>query len=82
MLSVIMLRCVMLNVVGSNSMVLAPFHSIVIFVCKIRSLPMSGEFTRVGSDLTLKHYTRLERPAMHKHYSLFCLFVSYDEEKL
>jgi len=53
MLSVILPKCVMLNVVGPNSMVLAPFHSIVIFVSKVRSLPMSGEFTRVGSDLTL-----------------------------
>jgi hypothetical protein len=53
MLSVILPKCVMLNVVGPNSMVLAPFHSIVIFVSKVRSLPMSGEFTQVGSDLTL-----------------------------
>jgi hypothetical protein len=70
MLSVIMPKCVMLNVgggVGANSIVLVPCHSIVIFVSKVRSLPMRWELTQVGSDLTLKHYTRLERPAMHKH---------------
>jgi len=40
------------------------FQSSLMFVGKARSLPQSGaperHFTQIGSDLTCKHYTRLE----------------------
>jgi hypothetical protein len=38
--------------------------------------------TRVGSGLTWKHQTRVERPAWNKHSSLSCLCVSYEENKV
>ncbi len=34
----------------------------------------------IGSSLTHKHYTRLERFAKDKHSSLFGPFVSYEEK--
>jgi hypothetical protein len=38
-------------------------------------------FTRVGSGLTCKHYTRLERLARDKHSSLLQKFVTYGRKK-
>ncbi len=38
-------------------------------------------FPRVGSDLTRKHYTRLERLVGDKHSSLLRKFVNYDRKK-
>jgi hypothetical protein len=38
--------------------------------------------TRVSSDLTCKHYARLERLARDKNSSLFRSFVKYDCKKL
>ncbi len=37
--------------------------------------------TRVGSILTWKHYTRLERPARDEHSSLVWAFVNYGCKK-
>jgi hypothetical protein len=55
------------------------------FVGKASSLPESGApemcFTWVGSWLTHKHYTILERLAGDKHSSLFQKFVAYDCKK-
>jgi hypothetical protein len=51
-----------------------PFQPSLIFVVKARSLPKSGaperQFTWVGSGLTRKHKTKLERLARDKHPSL------------
>ncbi len=45
------------------------------FEGEARSLPKSGApescFIRVGSGLTRKHYTRMERPVRGKHSGLF-----------
>jgi hypothetical protein len=57
------------------------FQNSLMLVEKHRSLPLSGAhercFTRVGSSLTQKHKTRLERPAIYKHSSLLGTFVNY-----
>jgi len=54
-------------------------------VDKARSLPKSGApdrcFTLEGSGLTLKHLTRLERPAREEHSSLLQTFVNYGLKK-
>ncbi len=55
-------------------------------VCgEARSLPQSVAhercFTRVGSALTCKHQTRLERLARDKHFSLLRESVNYDRKK-
>jgi hypothetical protein len=52
------------------------------FVCgKARSLPNSGTpegcFTRLGSGLTHKHQTRLERPSSDKRSSVLRILVTY-----
>jgi hypothetical protein len=53
---------------------------ILMFVGKAMSLNCSGTpercFTRVGSSLTCKHYTRLERLSRIKYYSLFRTFIN------
>ncbi len=58
-----------------------PFQHSKIFVAKFMSLPDNGApkryFTWVGSELTQKHWTRLERLARHKHSSLLPIFVYY-----
>jgi hypothetical protein len=38
--------------------------------------------TRAGSDLTSKHWTRLERLAREKHSSLLSPFVNYGQKVL
>ncbi len=52
-------------------------------VGKVRRLPRVGAtercFTQVGSGLTRKHKTRLERPAKEKHSCSFGPFISYKE---
>jgi hypothetical protein len=64
---------------------MASLYSPVLFN-KARSLPYSGAperfFNRVGSCFTNRHWTRLERLAMDKHYSLLQKFVNYDRKKL
>jgi hypothetical protein len=52
------------------------------FVDKARSGALERSSTWVGSGLTKKHYTRLERLAWDKHFSLFSLFASYKEKKV
>jgi hypothetical protein len=51
-----------------------------------RSLSESGGpercFTRLGSGLTYKHHTRLERLARDKHSSLLQKFVNYGHKKV
>ncbi len=51
-----------------------PFQPSLMFVGEVRSLPQRGSlercFTRVGSSLTHKRQTRLERFARNKHSSL------------
>ncbi len=60
-----------------------PFQLSLMFVVKARGLHKSGEsercFTWVGSP-TLKDKTRLERPDMDKHSSLFWTFVNYNRK--
>ncbi len=55
------------------------------FVDKARSPPLSGApeicFTWVGSCLTRKHCTMLERFARDIHFSLLRKFVNYDRKK-
>jgi hypothetical protein len=55
------------------------------FEGKARGLPKSGApekcFARVGSGLTHKHWTRLERPATDKHSSLLQKSVNYRHKK-
>ncbi len=55
------------------------------FTGKARSPPLSGVpercITWVGSGLTCKHYTRLERLARHKHSSLLRKLVNYARKK-
>jgi hypothetical protein len=48
------------------------------FVGKTRNL---RRFTRVGSSLIHKFYTRLEGPAIVKHSSLLRAFVNYSRKK-
>ncbi len=58
-----------------------PFQPSLMFVGEARSLPWSGaperSFTRVGSGLTRKRKTRLEKLAVHKHSSLLRKSVNY-----
>ncbi len=58
-----------------------PFQPILMFVGEARSLPKSGapegSFTRVGSGLTRKYWTRVERLARDKHSSVLVTFVNY-----
>jgi hypothetical protein len=62
-----------------------PFHPSLMFVGEARSLPKSGAperfFTRVGSSLTRKHQTRLERLAKDKHPRLLRKSVNYGRKK-
>jgi hypothetical protein len=55
------------------------------FVGKARSLPQSGTperyFTKVGTGLTHKRNTRLERLAGDKHSSFLQKFVNYGCKK-
>ncbi len=55
------------------------------FVGEARSLPLSGAperwFTQVGSSLTHKYQTRLERLNRDKHSSLLQKSVSYGQKK-
>ncbi len=61
------------------------FQPSLLFVCKARSLTLSrahqGFFNRVGSCLTNKHYTTLEKLVRHKHSSLLWTFVNYSCKK-
>jgi hypothetical protein len=61
-----------------------PFQPSLMLVGKARSLPQNGApercFTQIGSGLTRKYYTRLERLAMDKHTSLLRNSVNYDRE--
>jgi hypothetical protein len=54
-----------------------PFQPSLLFVGKARILPLSGT-TFVGSCLTCKHYTILERLARDEHSSLLQEFVNYN----
>ncbi len=62
-----------------------PFKTIRIFVGKARSLPKSvsseKDFTWVGSGLSNKHLTRLEKLARSKHSSLVRKFITYGRKK-
>ncbi len=55
------------------------------FVDKVRSVPQSvspkGGFTWVGSGLTNKHQSKLEKLAIDKHSSLLQKFVTYGRKK-
>ncbi len=61
------------------------FQPSLMFVGKASCLPLSGGhegyFTQVGSGLTCKHYTRLEKFASDKHSSLLRKFVNYGRKK-
>ncbi len=61
-----------------------PFQPDLMFVCKVRSLTLSGEhvefFNRVGFCFTNKHYTRLESLGRDKHSSLLRAFVNYGQK--
>ncbi len=61
------------------------FQPSLMFVGEYRSLPLSGApercLTRVGSGLTRKNLTRLERLARDKHPSLLRKSVNYDHKK-
>ncbi len=56
------------------------------FVGEARSLPWreapERSFTQVGSGLTRKHYTRLERLAKDKHSSLLQKSVNYGQKSI
>jgi hypothetical protein len=56
------------------------------FVGKVSSLPQSGEperrFSWVGSGLTVKHETRLEKLARENHSGLLQKFVNYWQENV
>jgi hypothetical protein len=58
-----------------------PFQPNLMFQGKARSLPQFGQFERrytwLGSDLSQKHWTRLERLARHKHSSSLQKLVNY-----
>jgi hypothetical protein len=62
-----------------------PFQSSLMFVDEARRPPKRGVpercFTQVGSSLTRKHYTRLERLAKEKYSSLLRESVNYDRKK-
>ncbi len=62
-----------------------PFQPSLMFVGEARGLPQSGTpercFTLVGSGLTCKHQTRLERLSQNKHCSLLRKFVNYARKK-
>jgi hypothetical protein len=55
-----------------------PFQSGLIFAGKKRARERCS--TRIGSGLTHKYYTRLERFNRDKHFILFGLFVSFISE--
>jgi hypothetical protein len=61
------------------------FPTSLLFVGKARSQPFSVEpercFTWVGSCLTHKHYTILEKLARTQHSSLVQKFTIYDRKK-
>ncbi len=58
------------------------FWSSIMFMCKARSLTKSFRcFTCVGSDLTHKQWTRLERPGRDKHSCILPTFINYGREK-
>ncbi len=58
-----------------------PFQPSLMFVDKARSHPLRGSpeicFTQVGSGLTHKHYTSLEKLAKDKDSRLLQTFVNY-----
>ncbi len=60
------------------------FQSSLMFVGKAKSLHASGAsemcFIHLGSSLTFKHQTRLERLAMDKHSSLLRKSVNYGQK--
>jgi hypothetical protein len=62
-----------------------PFQPGVMFVGKARSLLYSEApgrcFTRVGSGLTHKHYTRLEKLARDKRSRLLQKFKNYGQKR-
>jgi hypothetical protein len=58
-----------------------PLQTRVMFVSKARYLLQSGAPVRVGSDLTHKHYTRLERLARYKESSLSYTCINYRHNK-
>ncbi len=49
--------------------------------CLPKSVSSERDFTRVGSGLTNKHLTKLEKLAWDKHSSLLRQFVNYDCKK-
>jgi len=57
------------------------FQANLMFVSKARSGVPERCFTRVGSNLTHKHYTKLEKSARDKHSSLSQTFVNYSCKK-
>ncbi len=63
-----------------------PIQPSLMFVGKAKSLTQSRApkrcQSRVGSSLTPKHLTWLERPASDKHSSLLQTFVNYDRKNL
>jgi hypothetical protein len=62
------------------------FQTTLIFAGKVSSLDKYGDqercFTLVGSDLTHKHYTSLERLSRDKHPSLLGPSVNYTCKKV
>jgi hypothetical protein len=62
-----------------------PFQLSLMFLDKARSLPKGGVperyIAQVGSCLTHKHRTRLERPARDKHPRFFGKFINYGHKK-
>ncbi len=58
---------------------------ILMFVDKARSLLLSGaserNFIHLGSSLTSKNYTRLERIARDKHFSILQKSVEYGQKQ-
>ncbi len=62
------------------------FKLSLMFVGKASSQPQTGSlercFIRVGSDVTRKHCTRLEKPARNKNSSLLGPLMSYKENKV
>ncbi len=62
-----------------------PFQPSLMFIVNSRGLSYSGApercFTWVGSGLTCKHVTRLERLARDKHSRLLRKYVNYVRKK-
>jgi hypothetical protein len=63
-----------------------PFHSLVMFAVKATSVHKSGApercYISVGSSLTHKIYSRLDRVARNKLFRVLETFVNYGCKKL